>query len=109
VCDDGSCCVSRSSGAVCVGQGMACPTLAGTCQGGSCGACGGVDQSCCGIGSDWCSASGTRCLQGAVGAKPKCTLCGTAGQPCCDFPNSTVACRTGLKCTNTGGDNWVCQ
>ena len=67
----GGCCVLRGhSEFVCAAVGTACPapagTVGGSCSvGGSCGACGGLDQPCCPSQSSripfYCSAPGVRC------------------------------------------------
>jgi hypothetical protein len=70
-CKNGGCCISGR----CVPSGGSCAPIEGTCQAGSCGACGGLGQTCC-AGST-CTGAGTACL-GSV-----CARCGGAGDPCC--------------------------
>ena len=94
----------------CIGPGMECGQMSGTCNAnGSCGAggqtCGRENQPCCGIGEPpqgaFCSEPGTFCT--GNGANRTCRACGDKGEPCCGDPGT---CRTGACPGN--GNNRTC-
>jgi hypothetical protein len=101
-CNDGGCCThSNGNSSVCVASGQSCG-VDGTCSAGSCGACGGVGQACCGgfdpgQAAPHCTSPLTMCGWTGVPEKDNltCWPCGARGLPCCE-----VICADGSTCIN---------
>src|SRR6185436_285648 len=94
-CADGLCLSDMNR---CIGPGMPCGQMAGSCNAsGTCGsggqACGGENQECCGIGAPpegaFCSKPGTTCI--GNGMNRSCRACGDKGQPCCGDPGTCLS------------------
>ena len=96
-CRNGGCCAVEKSDRklYCVGEGESCQQRGGTCQAGSCGGCGALDQECC---KGACTGPSARCQ---FDSSPwTCIACGGKGQPCCLGPpgNPHVCTAPGMGC-----------
>jgi len=80
---------------------------------GTCTACGGSGQACCGGfgggGLGTCD-MGLMCTAGTGGAAAACQPCGGSGQACCGGGAiATRTCDTGLTCGATDGGAPACR
>lgn len=103
-CTNGTCQTAAScgnAGQACCTSGAACVT-GSVCQAGTCAACGGLNQPCCG---------GSTCTTGTcTGGTCQAPACGNAGQACCTSGTAclgSTVCQAGT-CTACGGSGQAC-